>query len=187
MDKIITLATLKDHQLIHDVIVQPLKVNRDPRGTLTEFLKTTWDRVYDSKLRPFTQMYVSTTDSGVARDVDQWHYHPGGQEDRFAVIAGDIVVVIYDDRQDSPSKGTLNLFAMGQSQPEDGQYLLLIPPRTYHGYVVVSSTSATMCNFPTRLYDPEEEHRLDFATHLLADGSIFSWDTVKETYKKTIG
>ncbi len=184
MYQIITLPTKEKHQLIHDVILHPYQVNQDPRGTLIETLKTTWDDIYHSKKRPFTQMYFSTTAPAVARDVDKWHFHPGGQEDRFGVIAGDIIVAIYDNRDNSPTLGTLNLFAMGQSQGRQGQYMLLVPPRTYHGYVVVSSTPATMYNFPTRLYDPEEEKRLAFSEYRLSDDSVFSWDQVTKAYNE---
>lgn len=182
MYQITSLHNQKDHKLVHDVILHPLKVNQDPRGSLTEVLKISWEDIYHSDTRPFTQMYFSTTQSGVARDVDKWHFHPGGQEDRFGVVAGDIVVVIFDNRDDSPTKGILNLFALGESQGPEGQYLLLVPPRTYHGFVVVSDVSATLFNFPTRLYDPKEELRLPFSEYTLSDGSIFDWETVKKTY-----
>ena len=183
--QIITLNNARKHQLVSGVVMHSLQVNADPRGTLTEALKTTWDDVYHLKDRPFAQMYFSKTLPETARDVDCWHYHPGGQEDRFGVIAGDIVVVIYDNRDDSPTKGTLNLFAMGQSQCPEGQYLLLVPQRTYHGYIVVSDTQAVMFNYPTRLYDPNEEKRLPFAQYPLADGATFDWQQVVTAYKRS--
>lgn len=182
MYTITTLKNYMDHPLIHDVIIHPLKVNGDPRGTLTETLKTTWEDVYHPQNLPFTQMYYSVTQPDTARDVDRWHYHPGGQQDRFGVISGDIVVAIYDNRDDSATKGELNLFAMGESQGKEGQYLLLVPERTYHGFVVVSDKPATLFNYPSRLYDPEEEHRLPFTDYKLSDGSVFSWEQVKKAY-----
>ena len=163
--------------------MHPLKVNKDPRGSLTECLKTTWDNIYDQETLPFTQMYYSRTLPETARDVDKWHFHPGGQQDRFGVIAGDIVVAIYDNRDDSSTKGILNLFAMGEAQGDDGQYLLLVPERTYHGYVVVSDKDAVMFNYPSKLYDPEQEHRLSFSEYKLADDTIFDWKKVISAYK----
>lgn len=182
--QITTLATKDQTKLVEGVVMRPLKVNGDPRGTLTETLKVSWDDVYNQENRPFTQMYFSTTKPETARDIDRWHFHPGGQEDRFGVIKGDIVVVIYDNRDDSPTKGTLNLFAMGQSQGPEGQYLLLVPERTYHGYIVVSDEDAVMFNYPTRLYDPEQEVRLPFSEYKLADDSVFDWQQVISAYNK---
>jgi dTDP-4-dehydrorhamnose 3,5-epimerase len=180
---VINLNNFQSVDLIHDVIIHPLKVNRDPRGTLTEGLKTTWTDVYEAEQMPFAQMYFSTTDPWVARDEGKWHYHPGGQQDRFGVIRGDIVVAIYDHRDDSSTKGRLNLFHMGESLGDDGQYLLGVPQRSYHGYVVVSDSQATMFNFPTRLYDPSEEVRVPMAETPLADGSIFSYEPVAQLFK----
>ena len=183
--QIITLNNAHKHQLVSGVVMHSLQVNADPRGTLTEALKTTWDDVYHSKDRPFAQMYFSKTLPETARDVDCWHYHPGGQEDRFGVIQGDIVTVIYDNRPDSPTKGTLNLFAMGQTQGPEGQYLLLVPERTYHGYIVVSTIDAVMFNYPTRLYDKQQEKRLPFTKYKLADGTVFDWQRVISAYKRS--
>lgn len=184
MYQITTLHNHKSHKLIHDVILHPLKVNSDPRGTLTETLKTTWNNIYDHDKLPFTQMYYSVTKPNTARDIDKWHFHPGGQQDRFGVIAGDIVVCIYDDRDGSKTKGTLNLFAMGESQGNSGQYLLLVPKRTYHGFLVVSKKDAILFNYPSRLYDPEQEHRLPFIDYKLSDNSVFDWQKVKQAYQK---
>jgi len=183
MYQIYTLKNKADYPLIHDVVIHPFTVNRDPRGTLTEALKTTWEDVYHPQDRPFTQMYFSETGPGVARDIDQWHVHPGGQEDRFFVISGTIVSAVYDNRDSSPTKGKLNLFLMGQSQDDSGQYMLVIPKHTHHGYVVVSETKAILANFPTRLYDPKEEGRASFDKVKLPDGSKFDWQKVKTLAK----
>src|SRR3989344_7642019 len=153
--QIYTLENKDNYPLIHDVIIHPFRVNRDPRGSLTEALKTTWEDVYKEPDMPFAQMYFSETAPGVARDIDQWHVHPSGQQDRFFAIRGTIVTVVYDNRDGSPTKGTVNLFLMGESQNDHGQYLLVIPKHTYHGYVVVSKTPAILGNFPTRLYNPK--------------------------------
>jgi dTDP-4-dehydrorhamnose 3,5-epimerase len=185
MQPLLQILTAKDvHKpgIIHDMVVRPLRVNRDARGTLTEGMKTTWDDVYHEQRLPFAQMYFSSTEPGVARDEGLWHYHPGGQQDRFGVIRGDIVVAVFDDRDGSKSRGSLNLFHMGESLGDEGQYLLLIPERTYHGYVVVGKHKATMFNFPTRLYDPNEEKRIPMQDSPLADGSIFSYETVKKLF-----
>lgn len=178
-----TLDKLSTYPLVDGVVVHPLTVNRDDRGTLTEALKSSWKDVYEEQNRPFAQMYFSETQPGVARDEDRWHYHPGGQEDRFGIIKGDIVVALYDDRKESPTYQQLNLFLMGEGQGDMGQYLLLIPPRVLHGFVVVSQQPAILVNYPTRLYDPTEEQRIPFGEVKLKDGSSFSWQAIREQFK----
>lgn len=171
-----------NYPLIHDALIRNLVVNSDPRGTLTEILKTDWKDFYHAQQRPFAQTYFSVTKAGVARDLADWHFHPGGQIDRFSVISGNMVVAIYDIREKSPTKNTLNLFLLGDCLNYKQQYTVLVPPRTLHGFVVVGKKPAILLNFPSRLYDPEEEWRLPFSAYPLADGSVFSWNKVKKAY-----
>lgn len=178
------LTTLKNQKdLIYDVVAYPLKVNRDSRGILVETLKTNWSEVFGPN-RPFAQSYYSITKAGVARDEDVWHRHPH-QEDRFVVIQGDIVVAIYDWRKESSTYGKLNLFKMGESEGEDGQYLLLIPRNTLHGFCVVSKKTAILLNFPTLLYNPKEEGRISHqeAGVKFPDGELFSWEAVRKEFQ----
>ena len=65
--QIFTLDKLKKYKLIQDVIIHPLKVNRDPRGILVEIMKTDWRDIYSKEKLPFAQTYYSITESGTAR------------------------------------------------------------------------------------------------------------------------
>lgn len=176
--KIFKLSQLESYPLINGVVIYPLKVNRDGRGILVESLKTNWHEVFDQKLHPFSQCYYSITKPGVARDIDRWHYHPTKQEDRFVVISGDIVVALYDWRQNSKTYESLNLFAMGESEGDEGQYLLLIPVNVLHCYKVVSERPAALINFSTTLYDPLEEERIPFKEVKFPDGTVFDWSLI---------
>jgi len=169
--------------LIDGVVIRRLKVNRDPRGILVETLRTDWTDLYDSANRPFAQTYFSVTHAGVARDEDRWHLHHH-QEDRFVVLSGDLVIAIADPRPDSPTRGALNLFKLGESNGDEGQYEVLVPRETLHGFVVVGEKSATLINYPTRLYNPADELRVPFveADVRLADGTPFSWDLVRQRH-----
>src|SRR5438445_11733060 len=121
--------TLKNqHNLIDDVIIRKLVVHRDASGSLVETLRNDWSDVYGE--RPFTMQYISTTPSGVARDEDKWHVHKF-QDDRFICISGRIVTVLFDPREISKTKGTLNLFLMGP-QNDDEMYQIVIPKEVYH-------------------------------------------------------
>ena len=178
-----TLDKLKKYKLIKDVVIHPLKVNRDPRGILVEIMKTDWKDIYSQKKLPFAQAYYSITDSGIARDENLWHYHPRGQQDRFGVIKGEIVVAIFDNRENSSTFGRLNLFHQGELGDDKGQYLVLVPPRCFHGFLVVSKKPAVLFNFPSRLYDPEEEKRIPINQAKLKDGSFFSWNIIRREFK----
>jgi dTDP-4-dehydrorhamnose 3,5-epimerase len=168
---------------IFDVTVRPLTTNRDPRGTLTELLRSDWKDVFGTDM-PFAQVYTSTTAPGVARDVDKWHVHQH-QSDRFYCLAGRIVVAIADPREDSLSRGKIMLVELAAQEDGPAPLMVTIPPRTLHGFVVTSETPATLLNFPNQLYNPDDEGRLPFpdAGMTFADGSPFDYGAVAAWYR----
>ncbi len=175
----VTLANKGNVTLIKDVLMYPLKVNRDESGILVETLRVDWKEIYGPG-REFAMQYFSVTESGIARDEAVWHYHPQ-QEDRFLVAQGEIVAAVADSRESSPTNGLLNLFYMKSSIDP---YMLLIPKQTLHGFIVVSSVSATLLNFPSALYNPKEEKRIPYqdAQVKIPDGTLFSWDLVRKEF-----
>src|SRR5687767_9803583 len=98
---------------IAGVTLRDLKVNRDPRGTLTELLRADWTDIFSNDM-PFAQVYTSTTAPNVARDEDKWHVHQN-QTDRFYCLAGTILVAIADPRPDSPTRGNVMLVELAAS------------------------------------------------------------------------
>lgn len=178
--ELITLENKDSQKLIRDVILRPLKINKDESGVLVETLRKDWQEVYGPD-REFFMQYYSVTPPGLARDEDVWHYHPTTQDDRFEVIQGAIVVAVADNRKDSPTYGLLNLFHM---KADENPYMVLIPRKTLHGFMVVSKTPAILINFPTGLYNPEEEGRIPYveAQVKTPDGKSFSWSSVRSKF-----
>ncbi|OGD86211.1 hypothetical protein A2Z23_01975 [Candidatus Curtissbacteria bacterium RBG_16_39_7] len=179
------ILTLESQEnLIDGVVMHRLKVNRDDRGTLVEALKSDWKDIFDPKLLPFAMQYYSITKPGVARDEDLWHFHQK-QEDRFVTILGSTIVAVYDARKNSKTHGVLNLFRQGEENGDEGQYMLLIPIGTYHGFLAYGTKDAVLLNFPTRLYDPSDEGRIlhEVASVKLADDRPFSWQIVRDSLK----
>ena len=136
--------------MIRDVRVKPLKVIPDERGRLMEMLRSD-----DDLFKGFGQSYMTTAYPGA---VKAWHYHKK-QWDHFVCVHGMMKVVLYDDREDSPTHGEVNEFFMGGHQP----ILLQIPPLVYHGFKCVSEFEAIVVNFPTEVYnyDDPDEFRVD--------------------------
>lgn len=176
------LSFQNQKNLIEGVVLHQLKVNRDQRGLLIETLKSDWSDVFNSEL-PFNQTYFSLTNPGFARDEDTWHVHPT-QTDRFVVVKGSIAFVLFDQRENSPTRGFLNFFLMGEKNDADNQYLLLIPNKVLHSFCVVGQESAHLLAYPNRLYDSSEEGRVPFGEVgvNLPDGTAFSWDRVREEF-----
>jgi dTDP-4-dehydrorhamnose 3,5-epimerase-like enzyme len=167
---------------IDGVVLRALRVNRDPRGTLTELLRVDWPDVYGDEA-PFAQVYASTTAPGIARDEDRWHVHQN-QTDRFYCLAGRIVVAIAAGRPASSPRDALLLVELAATPDAPAPLLVTIPPGTLHGFVVTSDTPATLLNFPNRLYDPADEGRVPFVEAAVSiDGfGPFSYEAVRRLY-----
>lgn len=137
-------------KLIEGVKTKSVKVISDERGRLGEILRS------DSELfQKFGQVYYTTAYPGV---VKAWHYHKI-QTDHFFCLKGMTKLVLYDPRDNSPTKGLINEFFLGDHNP----LLVVIPNLVYHGFKAVSEEESIMINIPTELYnyDKPDEYRLD--------------------------
>lgn len=125
----------------------------------------------------FGQVYITGVKRGV---VKAWHYHKI-QNDHFICVYGKALVVLYDMREDSPTKGEVNEFklaappplslrgagkASDAAIPEDDQILLKIPKGVAHGFCARDCDEARIVNVPTELYNYEtpDEHRYPWNT-----------------------
>lgn len=164
------------------VSLRALNVNRDPRGTLTELLRSDWDGVYGPDM-PFAQTYVSVTRPGIARDEDRWHVHER-QTDRFVVLAGTVIVAIADARSGSPTEGNLLLALMHAEDDAPAPFMVTVPPGTLHGLIALGDGPAMLQNFPTNLWDASDEGRVAFeeAGVTLPDGAPFTWDILRAAF-----
>jgi dTDP-4-dehydrorhamnose 3,5-epimerase len=82
--------------MIHGVLTKLLKVIPDERGWLMEMLRDD-----DPFYQRFGQVYLTVVYPEVVKG---WHYHKK-QTDHFVVVKGMSKVVLYDSREDSPTKG----------------------------------------------------------------------------------
>jgi len=136
--------------MIAGVRVKPLRVIPDERGRLMEIL-----RADDELFEKFGQVYMTTAYPGV---VKAWHYHKL-QTDNIAVLKGMVKLVLYDPRKDSPTRGEVNEFFLGEHNPQ----LVQIPKLVLHGFKCVGVEEAIVINCPTEVYryDTPDEFRLD--------------------------
>lgn len=160
-------------ELVEGVKFRKLTVHKDETGVLFETLRRDWQDVFNDQDLAFSMQYMSVTPSGIARDEYQWHVHKN-QNDRFICASGRIVTAVFDPRPQSKTFGKLNLFVMGPTN-EDEMYMVIIPPNTYHGFMVISKEPGYLLNFPTQLYNPEDEGRI---TH----DENFTWQSVREDF-----
>ncbi|MGB2981210.1 MAG: dTDP-4-dehydrorhamnose 3,5-epimerase family protein [Candidatus Zixiibacteriota bacterium] len=136
--------------MIDGVVTRKLKVIPDERGRLMEILRSD-DEIFSR----FGQVYMTTAYPGVVKG---WHYHKV-QTDHIAVVKGMLKLVLYDNRDNSPTKGEINEFFLGEHNP----VLVKIPPLVLHGFKCISEEEAVCINVPSEVYnyDQPDEFRVD--------------------------
>lgn len=151
-------------KLIDGVAARRARVLPDERGRLGEIM-----RADDPWFEKFGQVYFTTTRPRV---VKAWHYHKK-QTDHFYVVKGMLKVALYDEREDSPTYGTVNELYLGEHCPG----LVRIPPGVQHGWMCISETEAYIVNVVSETYnytDPDE-----FRTHPHDNHIPYDW-TLKD-------
>lgn len=154
LSKIDGVKILRGDKIISGVKIIPLRRIPDERGTIYHMLKCT-----DPHFVQFGEIYFSTVYSGVIKG---WHKH---QEMtlNYACIFGRIKLVLYDGREDSPTKDSLIEIFLGT----DCYSLVSIPPEVWNGFKGMSDPYAIVANCCTHPHDPSRSKRLDpFDNHI---------------------
>lgn len=135
------------HLPIGGAFLAAARLNLDSRGSLVEVFRAAWTRHRGGER--VAQAYLSTTYADVVKG---WHLHRE-QTDRFACVAGRVVVALYDLRPDGhPSVVEV---ALSAQYPQ----LLVIPPGVAHGWSNPGPGDATILNLVSHEYDGSDEYR----------------------------
>jgi dTDP-4-dehydrorhamnose 3,5-epimerase len=132
---------------IAGVHVVPLRRIPDERGTIYHMLRRD-----DPHFSGFGEIYFSSVYRGVIKG---WHRHQA-MTLNYACIRGRIKLVLYDDREGSPTRGTIAERFLG---PDD-YALVVIPPGIWVGFKGLSD-EALVANCATEPHDPADTERLD--------------------------
>ena len=147
-------------KIIQGVQVIPLRRIPDERGTICHMLKCT-----DPHFIQFGEIYFSTVYPGVIKG---WHKHRE-MTLFYACILGRIKLVLYDERGDSPTHGSLMEVFLGP----DNYALVIIPPEVWNGFKGMSEPYAMVANCCTHPHDPARSVRLDpFDNHIPYNWSL---------------
>lgn len=137
-----------------------LRTHADHRGTLTPIMgqPEIWTE-------PVVHAYRITIRPG---RIKGWGMHKL-QADRYFIPGGELRVVLFDGRAESPSHGRYDVFSFGLETPA----LLRIPPGVWHADQNTGADDVQIVNFPTRAYDAAEPDKYRIDPH---SGEIpFDW------------
>ena len=134
--------------MIEGILIKPLKKMPDERGTIMHML-----RVDSPEFEKFGEMYFSTVYPGAIKG---WHIHKE-MTLNYAVVRGMIKLVLYDDRDKSPTKGELQEIFLGS----ENYSLVKIPPLIWNGFKGMGTEMSIVANLASVPHSPEEIGRLD--------------------------
>ena len=131
--------------------VEIIKKNQivDDRGVILHML-----RVDDKNYKKFGEIYFSTVNPN---KIKAWHFHKL-MTLNYAVVHGSIKLVLYDDRDESKTKGTIQEIILSN----ENHYLVSIPPKIWNGFCSSDNKHAILANCSDIPHDKEEIIRLPF-------------------------
>lgn len=134
--------------MIDGVLVTPLRQIVDERGKIMHMLKSG-----DKHFKSFGEIYFSCVNNGAIKG---WHIHRE-MTLNYAVPHGNIKFVLFDGRENSPTKGEIQEIFMGI----DNYCLVTVPPGVWNGFKGISVNPAIVANCTDIPHDANEIDRLD--------------------------
>ncbi len=110
-------------------------------------------RCDDPHFTKFGEIYFSVIYPGVIKG---WHLH-SRMTINYAVIEGNIKLVLYDQRRGSKTHGELQEIVFGQINYQ----LVCVPPGVVNGFTAVGGAKAVVANCADIPHDPTEISRID--------------------------
>ena len=141
-------------KLPHGVSIKEVKTHVDDRGMVCEMLDPRWG--WSDKPMVFSYFYTIRPGK-----IKGWGMHKI-HEDRYFVMFGEMELVLYDAREDSPTKGLVSKVYMSEYQ----RGLINIPIGIWHANRNIGSKDLVVVNFPTVAYnhDTPDKYRLPIDT-----------------------
>ena len=140
-----------DNSLIIDgVNLSPLKIIQDPRGSVLHMLKSSTS-IFDG----FGEFYFSEINPGF---VKAWKKHLF-QIQNLVVPIGDIEIVLFDSRKDSPTYELLNIFQIGRTT---NYSRIRIPNGIWYGFRSLNNNMALISNCANLEHDPNDSFIMDY-------------------------
>lgn len=134
--------------MIQGVSIRPLKQIADERGKVMHMMRRD-----DPWFERFGEIYFSVVYPGVIKG---WHLHKI-MTLNYAVVSGAIKLVLYDDREESATKGEVQEIFTDR----ENYALITVPPCVWNGFKGIGANPAIVANCATDPHDPGEIIRLD--------------------------
>ena len=143
--------------LPHGMTVRDVITHTDDRGTVLEVFDPRWGWHEE----PLVFSYVFTIRPGVIKGWGLHEHH----EDRYALLFGEMELVCYDAREDSPTYGEISKLVLSEHR----RRLVNVPAGVWHADRNIGSRDVVVVNFPTIQYDRRRTGQAPPAARLAGD------------------
>jgi dTDP-4-dehydrorhamnose 3,5-epimerase len=134
--------------MIHGVAIHPLRQILDERGKVMHMMRRD-----DPWFEKFGEIYFSVINPGA---IKAWHLHRK-MALNYAVVSGQIKLVLFDARPKSPTRGRLQEIFTGQ----ENYALITVPPGVWNGFKGIAPAPSIVANCATVPHDSKEIIRTD--------------------------
>jgi dTDP-4-dehydrorhamnose 3,5-epimerase len=144
-------------RLTHGVTIRDLPTHVDQRGSVMELFDVRWN--WHPEALVFA--YCFTLRPGVVKG---WGLHKE-HEDRYVLIQGELELVLYDPRPESPTVGQVCRLQLTPYR----RCIVNIPRNVWHADHNIGAVDVLVVNFPTASYDHAnpDKYRLPIDTDLI--------------------
>ena len=155
--QMVTPAGLAVGRLTEGVQIRPLPTHADARGSVFELFDVQWNWHPD----PVVFAYCFTIRPGCVKG---WNLHRQ-QEDRYALLNGEMELVLFDPRPESSTCGEICRIVLSEHQ----RCLVNVPKNVWHADHNIGGSEVVVVNFPTAAYDHTnpDKYRLPLDTDLI--------------------
>ncbi len=140
------MQSSKSPRMIDGVKVVSRRKISDDRGAIFHMLRND-----DPEFTRFGEIYFSKIYPGV---VKAWHIHTK-MTLNYLVVVGSVRLALYDDRENSPTKGMFQEIILDESESK----LVSIPPLVWNGFKGLGVSHSIVANCSDIPHDPEEISR----------------------------
>jgi|688.fasta_scaffold52563_4 dTDP-4-dehydrorhamnose 3,5-epimerase len=153
----VTPMGLPVRRLTEGVVIRRLTTHTDQRGTVVELFDPRWNFHPD----PLVFSYMFTIRPGVVKG---WGLHQR-HEDRYAILQGEVELVLFDPRPGSSTYGEICRIVLS----ERDRCIVNVPINVWHADHNIGDRDALVVNFPTTQYDhaAPDKWRLPFDSPLI--------------------
>jgi dTDP-4-dehydrorhamnose 3,5-epimerase len=136
------------------VTFRDVPTHLDERGAVVELFDLRWNWHPD----PLVFVYSFTIRPGFMKG---WGMHKE-HDDRYFILFGELEIVLYDERPDSPTQGLVAKVVLSEYR----RRLMNIPAGVWHAESNLGQTDVVVVNFPTIPYDHSspDKYRLPLDT-----------------------